>query len=144
VDDIRQPVGEIVRMLEDYRARHLTGSENLPGVCIFVNQAIELYDQRPDLALEMNEGFVRLKRMMKRLLGRRKALRYHCRGYRYRPGCRVPYIDPGLCHLCVCPIKIGVRIQAVVASFMASNEENRPPGITILSFPGRRITRNVP
>jgi TetR/AcrR family transcriptional repressor of nem operon len=72
VDEIKRPVDKIRKILENYRDRYLTDYENLPGGCIFVNLAIELNDQRPELAQEVNEGFVRLKRMMKRLLEEEK------------------------------------------------------------------------
>ena len=50
------------------RDRYLADSENFPGGCIFVTLAVELNDQRPHLARELNEGFLRFKGMLKRLL----------------------------------------------------------------------------
>jgi TetR/AcrR family transcriptional repressor of nem operon len=47
--------------------------ENFPGGCIFVNLAVELNDQQPHLAREVNEGFERFKGMIKRLLDQEKA-----------------------------------------------------------------------
>ncbi|HPR51470.1 MAG TPA: TetR/AcrR family transcriptional regulator [Deltaproteobacteria bacterium] len=73
VDEIGQPLDKIKKLLQNYRDRYLPDSENLPGGCIFVNLAIELNDQKPELAREVNEGFVRLKAMMKRLLDEEKA-----------------------------------------------------------------------
>ena len=73
VDEIGQPLDKIKKLLQNYRDRYLPDSENLPGGCIFVNMAIELNDQKPELAREVNEGFVRLKAMMKRLLDEEKA-----------------------------------------------------------------------
>ena len=73
VDEIGPPVDKIKKLLLNYRDRYLPDSENLPGGCIFVNLAIELNDQKPELAREVNEGFVRLKTMMKRLLDEEKA-----------------------------------------------------------------------
>ena len=73
VDEISQPLDKIKKLLQNYRDRYLPDSENLPGGCIFVNLAIELNDQKPELAREVNEGFVRLKTMMKRLLDEEKA-----------------------------------------------------------------------
>ena len=68
VEEIGPPVDKLIKLLENYRDRYLPDSENLPGGCIFVNMAIELNDQKPELAREVNEGFVRLKTMIKRLL----------------------------------------------------------------------------
>jgi len=73
VDEIGHPLDKIKKLLQNYRDRYLPDSENLPGGCIFVNLAIELNDQKPELAREVNEGFVRLKAMMKRLLDEEKA-----------------------------------------------------------------------
>ena len=60
------------KLLENYRDRYLSDSENFPGGCIFVTLAVELNDQRPHLAREMNEGFLRFKNMLKRLLDQEK------------------------------------------------------------------------
>lgn len=68
LDEIESPVGKVVRLLENYRDRYLKDSEYLPGGCIFVTFSVELDDQRPQLCKEVNEGFVGLKRMMRRLL----------------------------------------------------------------------------
>lgn len=59
---------KIEKLLENYRDNYLTDSENLPGGCIFVNLAVELGDDHPELCKEINEGFSRLKGMIKRLL----------------------------------------------------------------------------
>lgn len=68
LDEIESPVGKVVRLLENYRDRYLKDSEYLPGGCIFVTFSVELDDQRPQLCKEVNEGFVGLKRMIRRLL----------------------------------------------------------------------------
>lgn len=68
IEETRRPLDKIRVILENYRDRYLADSDNFPGGCIFVNLAIELSDQAPGLAAEVNEGFVRLKGMMKRLL----------------------------------------------------------------------------
>jgi len=68
LDEIESPVGKVVRLLENYRDRYLKDSEYLPGGCIFVTFSVELDDQRPQLCEEVNEGFVGLKRMIRRLL----------------------------------------------------------------------------
>jgi AcrR family transcriptional regulator len=75
LDDIENPVEKIRRLLENYRDRYLIGSGNLPGGCIFVRVSVEsaeLGDQRPHLAQEINEGFDRLKSMIKGFLDQAK------------------------------------------------------------------------
>lgn len=67
-----RPLDKIVMLLENYRDRYLSDARNFPGGCIFVNLAIELSDQLPSLADEVNEGFVRLKRMIRRFLDEEK------------------------------------------------------------------------
>jgi TetR/AcrR family transcriptional regulator, transcriptional repressor for nem operon len=68
-----RPLEKIRMILENYRDRYLSDSHNFPGGCIFVNLAIELSDQAPALADEVNEGFVRLKRMIRRLFDEEKS-----------------------------------------------------------------------
>ena len=68
LDEIESPIGKIEKLLENYRDRYLKDTENLPGGCIFVTFSVELPDQRPHLAKEVNKGFVGLKNMLKRLL----------------------------------------------------------------------------
>ena len=68
LDEIESPVGKIEKLLENYRDRYLKDTEDLPGGCIFVTFSVELPDQRPHLAKEVNKGFVGLKAMLKRLL----------------------------------------------------------------------------
>jgi TetR/AcrR family transcriptional regulator, transcriptional repressor for nem operon len=67
-----RPLQKIVMLLENYRDRYLTDAHNFPGGCIFVNLAIELSDQLPSLANVVNEGFIRLKRMIRRFLDKEK------------------------------------------------------------------------
>ena len=68
LDQLARPLDKIKKLLENYRDRYLTDGENFPGGCIFVNLAVELNDQQPHLAREVNEGFQRFKGMLKRLL----------------------------------------------------------------------------
>lgn len=68
VDDIEKPLQKLKKILENYRDRYLTDQHNFPGGCIFVNLAVELNDQAPALATEVNEGFTRLKKMIIRYL----------------------------------------------------------------------------
>ncbi len=67
LEEIADPVGKIIQLFRNYQNRYLTDL-NLAGGCIFVNLTVELNDQRPDLAEEVNEGFVRLKIMVRRFL----------------------------------------------------------------------------
>ena len=68
IDDEPRPLLKIQKLLENYRDRYLADSKNFPGGCIFVNLAVELSDQAPDLAKEVNTGFIRLGKMIKRFL----------------------------------------------------------------------------
>lgn len=68
VDAIERPIDKIKQILINYKERYLTNEKDLPGGCIFVNLAVELSDQQPHLAAEVNQGFERLKSMFKRLL----------------------------------------------------------------------------
>lgn len=68
IDPRERPLLQIRKILENYRDRYLPDLEDLPGGCIFVNLAVELSDQEAGLAAEVNEGFIRLKRMLTRLL----------------------------------------------------------------------------
>lgn len=72
LDAVQRPLEKIRVLLENYRDRYLSDSMNFPGGCIFVNLAVELSDQAPSLAKEVNEGFVRLGRMIKRFLDEEK------------------------------------------------------------------------
>jgi AcrR family transcriptional regulator len=68
VEAMDHPLLKIKRILENYRDHYLTDQDNFPGGCIFVNLAVELNDQAPELAAQVNEGFTRLKKMITRLL----------------------------------------------------------------------------
>jgi TetR/AcrR family transcriptional repressor of nem operon len=70
---LERPLDKIKTLLENYRDHYLADSENFPGGCIFVNLAVELNDQQPHLAREVNEGFERFKGMIKRLLDQEKS-----------------------------------------------------------------------
>jgi len=63
-----RPLDKIKKILENYRTHYLPDSEDFPGGCIFVALAVELNDQQPHLAREVNEGFQRFKGLLKRLL----------------------------------------------------------------------------
>jgi AcrR family transcriptional regulator len=68
LDQIEKPVGKVRKLLENYRDRYLRDTETFPGGCVFVTLSVELDDQNPLFSKELNEGFVRLKAMIRRLL----------------------------------------------------------------------------
>jgi TetR/AcrR family transcriptional repressor of nem operon len=68
LDQIPRPIDKIKKLLANYKDRYLVDSTHFPGGCIFVNLAVELSDQQPHLAQAVNEGFVRFKKMLRRLL----------------------------------------------------------------------------
>jgi len=70
---LERPLDKIRKLLENYRDHYLADAENFPGGCVFVNLAVELNDQQPHLAQEVNEGFNRFKGMLKRLLDQEQA-----------------------------------------------------------------------
>src|SRR4030042_1777662 len=72
LDQIEKPVGKVKKLLENYRDRYLKNTETFPGGCIFVTLSVGLDDQRPDFSREINEGFVRLKAMIRRFLDQGK------------------------------------------------------------------------
>ena len=63
-----KPIEKLIRLLMNYRDRYLKDVDDFPGGCIFVTLSVELDDQRPHLARELSEGYVRLKAMIRRLL----------------------------------------------------------------------------
>ncbi|MBM4273020.1 MAG: TetR/AcrR family transcriptional regulator [Deltaproteobacteria bacterium] len=68
LDQVERPLDRLKKLLENYRDHYLADSENFPGGCIFVTLAVELNDQQPHLAREVNEGFQRFKCMIQRFL----------------------------------------------------------------------------
>ena len=72
MDEPESPLEKVELLLENYRDKYLKDYDNFPGGCIFITLAVELADSRPYLAKELNEGFVRLKAMIKRLLDQAK------------------------------------------------------------------------
>lgn len=72
LDKIEKPIEKVKKLLENYRDRYLKDTETFPGGCIFVTLSVELDDQRPNFSKELNEGFVRLKAMIKRYLDQGK------------------------------------------------------------------------
>jgi TetR/AcrR family transcriptional regulator, transcriptional repressor for nem operon len=72
LDQIEKPVEKVKKLLMNYRDLYLKDNNNFPGGCIFVTLSVELDDQRPDFSKELNEGFVRLKAMIRKLLDQGK------------------------------------------------------------------------
>jgi len=72
LDQIENPVGKVKKLLENYKNRYLKDTKTFPGGCIFVALSVELDDQRPHLSREINEGFIRLKAMIKEFLDQGK------------------------------------------------------------------------
>ncbi|MBN1532308.1 MAG: TetR/AcrR family transcriptional regulator [Spirochaetes bacterium] len=68
LEERSHPLERLQLLLENYRDRYLTDAHTFPGGCIFVTFAVELAGQNPALAAQVNEGFVRLRRMIQRLL----------------------------------------------------------------------------
>lgn len=74
LEQAERPLAKIQKLLENYRDRYLADSDNFPGGCLFVNLAVELNDQSPELASRINDGFVRLQAMLQRWLDEEKRL----------------------------------------------------------------------
>jgi len=72
LDQIESPVGKVKKLLINYKDRYLKDTKTFPGGCIFVALSVELDDQRPHLSREINEGFIRLKAMIKDFLDQGK------------------------------------------------------------------------
>ena len=72
LDQVAKPVAKVKKLLINYRDRYLKDRENFPGGCIFVTLSVEMDDQKSPFSKELNEGFVRLKAMIKRLLDQGK------------------------------------------------------------------------
>jgi TetR/AcrR family transcriptional repressor of nem operon len=68
LDEIDDPVGKIIRLLENFKDQYLVDSVHFPGGCVFITLSVELNDQRPHLSKELTKGFVGLKNMIQRLL----------------------------------------------------------------------------
>jgi TetR/AcrR family transcriptional regulator, transcriptional repressor for nem operon len=74
LDQIEKPVAKVKRLLSNFKDIYLQDTTCLPGGCVFVTLSVELDDQLPDLAREVNKGFEGLKSMLSRLLEQGKAL----------------------------------------------------------------------
>lgn len=67
LSEIKDPVEKIVQLFRHSRYRFLT-DKNPAGECVFVYHTVELNDQRTDLAEYVNNGFLRLKGMVRKYL----------------------------------------------------------------------------
>ncbi len=76
LDHIDNPVDKIVQLLMNYKDNYLKDSEMFPGGCIFVTLFVELNNQRPHLAKEVEKGFISLKKMLRELLDEGKEFGY--------------------------------------------------------------------
>jgi TetR/AcrR family transcriptional regulator, transcriptional repressor for nem operon len=68
LEQIDKPVEKVKKLLQNHRDFYLKDTECLPGGCIFVTLSVELDDQLPNLAQEVNKGFHSLKAMLNRFL----------------------------------------------------------------------------
>jgi AcrR family transcriptional regulator len=73
LDHIEDPVDKIKQLLKNFYKRYLKDSENFPGGCVFITLMVELIDQRPHLAHDINKGWVGFKRFIQRHLEAGKA-----------------------------------------------------------------------
>lgn len=73
LDQIEDPVDKIKQLLKNFYKRYLKDSENFPGGCVFITLMVELSDQRPHLANDINKGWVGFKRFIQRHLEAGKA-----------------------------------------------------------------------
>lgn len=62
------PVLNLKQFLLNFRDRYLKDAEDFPGGCIFITLLVELKNQKPHLADEINKGFIGLKNMLNRYL----------------------------------------------------------------------------
>lgn len=74
VRELNSPLDTIKAILRNYRDQYLKDSENFPGGCIFITFSVELDDQIPHLADEVNKGFEGFKGLLKRLLDQSQAM----------------------------------------------------------------------
>ena len=68
LDQIEDPIGKTIKLLENFRDRYLKDSDNFPGGCVFITLSVELNNQCPGLSKEINKGFAGFKRMFKSFL----------------------------------------------------------------------------
>ncbi|HOV87024.1 MAG TPA: TetR/AcrR family transcriptional regulator [Syntrophobacteraceae bacterium] len=74
LDRIDSPMGKLIRLVENYRDNYLLDAESFPGGCFFINLSVDLDDQDPALAVELERGFTGLRGMILRLLEESKRM----------------------------------------------------------------------
>ena len=62
----KSPLTNIRIFLENFRDYYLKDADNFPGGCVFITLLVELKDQKPHLAQEINKGFLGMKNMLMR------------------------------------------------------------------------------
>ena len=62
----QKPITNVKLFLENFRDYYLKDSDNFPGGCVFITLLVELKDQNPRLAQEINKGFTGMKNMLLR------------------------------------------------------------------------------
>lgn len=62
----QKPITNVKLFLENFRDYYLKDSDNFPGGCVFITLLVELKDQKPRLAQEINKGFTGMKNMLLR------------------------------------------------------------------------------
>ena len=72
LDEVEKPVAKVKKLMENYKDRYLQDKKTPRGGCIFATLSVKLDDQKPIFSRELNEGFVRLKAMIRRLLDQEK------------------------------------------------------------------------
>lgn len=74
IEQIDNPLDKIIQILKNYKDKYLKDDDDFPGGCLFITLSVELDDQLPHLAKEVEKGFNGLQRMLKRFLDEGKAL----------------------------------------------------------------------
>ena len=74
INEADSPMEKVKIILRNYKDRYLKDSETFPGGCIFITFSVELDDQIPHLAAEVNKGFVGFKFLLKRVLDQSQEL----------------------------------------------------------------------
>ncbi len=73
IKETEDPLDKIRLLLSNYQEKYLKDSEHIPGGCVFVTLSVELDDQRPEFAQEVQKGFDGVKQMIQHLLEQAQA-----------------------------------------------------------------------
>jgi AcrR family transcriptional regulator len=68
VREIDSPTDRIIQICHNYKDRYLKDAENFPGGCIFITLSVELDDQHPHLAEEINQGYIGFRNLLKDII----------------------------------------------------------------------------